>query len=401
MKKSTPPSAPGKNQLLPQLGNISAQHFLDEYWQKKPLLIRAAFPKKFAPLTKAEILRLAGYDEAECRLITHVGGQWQLDHGPFKRGVFSALAKDAQSKWTVLIQDTQHFSHEAHTLLAHFDFLPQSRVDDLMVSYANKGGGVGPHVDSYDVFLLQGTGQRRWQISSKQDLALKLGMPLKILQRFRAEQEWLLDEGDMLYLPPSFAHHGVAATDDCVTWSIGFRAPSHQELLDAFLDDMRDRLNIDGRFADPARLATDAGNTAAIDLPLQAAFGGILTDCVVDATQDSALRDFIGRYLSQPKSHVTFVPPDAHLSLSAFTRRAANYGVTLDLRTRLLYDEYDQNKFFMNGESLSIAKADRRIFAQLANTRKLDASNAKSASATARAVLHDLWQRGHVQINPA
>ena len=383
------------HKLLPYLGNISAQQFLDEYWQKKPLLIRAAFAKKFAPLTKAEIFRLSSYDEAESRLISIAGGRWSLDHGPFLRGTLPALAKDPQAKWTVLIQDTQHFSHEAHALLAHFNFLPQARIDDLMVSYAVKGGGVGPHFDSYDVFLLQGTGKRRWQISSNQDQTLMSGMPLKILRRFQAEQEWILDEGDMLYLPPSWAHNGIAESNHCVTWSIGFRAPSNQELLDAYLDDMRDNLKVAGRYADPRRLATGQDTFAAIDAPLQAAFGEILRSNLSAAIQATSLNEFIGRYLSQPKAHVTFDPPESDLTLSKFTRNILAKGVNLDLRSRLLYDD---RHFYINGELFKVAKSDRAIFKHLANHRALSPTILTSASAPALGLLHQFWRRGHFQI---
>ncbi len=391
-----PPKSNRPTKLLPHLGNISAQQFLDEYWQKKPLLIRAAFAKKFAPLTKAEIFRLSSYDEAESRLIANIDGRWSLDYGPCPRGTLPALARNKQAKWTVLIQDTQHFSHEAHALLAHFNFLPQARIDDLMVSYAVKGGGVGPHFDSYDVFLLQGTGKRRWQISSKQDQTLISGLPLKILRRFQAEQEWILDEGDMLYLPPSWAHNGIAETDHCVTWSIGFRTPSNQELLDAYLDDLRDGLKVEGRYTDSQRQATDQNTFAAIDAPLQAAFGKILRTNLSAAIQPTALNEFIGRYLSQPKSHVTFEPPESDLTFSRFIRRVLAKGLVLDLRSRLLYDD---GHFYLNGEMLNIAKSDRAIFVQLANHRALGPSTLTAASNTALGLFHRYWRRRYFQID--
>ncbi len=389
-----PTTTASANTPLPVLGNISAQYFLDHYWQKKPLLIRGAFAKGFAPLTKAEILRLAGYDEAESRLVSFEDDQWQLDYGPFARAVFSALNGNKPKKWTVLIQDTQHFSYEAHQLLAKFNFLPQTRIDDLMVSYAVKGGGVGPHFDSYDVFLLQGAGKRRWQISSKCDFALKPEMPLKILQHFSADQEWLLEEGDMLYLPPSFAHDGVAETDDCVTWSIGFRSPSNQELLDAYLDDLRDRLKIDGRYADKKRRATGPHNHAGIDSMLQMAFGGTISAAIAAAIKPAKLNAFVGRFLSQPKSHVTFEPPPAS-TFANFRRQALLSGIALDLRSRMLFDRLS---FYINGEKLPVEKADRALFAVLANSRHLTPAVLRSASTSAFNTIYQQWQRGHFQI---
>ena len=183
---STTQRARRKSPGLQQLGGLDANEFLRRHWQKKPLLVRNAFPAFRDPLTKGEVLTLAARDEAESRLVLRNGGQWSLRHGPFARR--DLPAKDA-GPWTVLVQDTQHFSHEAHALLAAFRFIPHARVDDLMVSFAMPGAGVGPHFDSYDVFLVQGLGRRRWRISSQQDLRLKPGAPLKILAKFQPEEE--------------------------------------------------------------------------------------------------------------------------------------------------------------------------------------------------------------------
>ena len=184
---------------LPLLGGISASVFFRDYWQKKPLLIRNAIADFVAPLSKSEVLTLARREEAESRLIKRDADDWQFEHGPFTARDFRQ-AKNIL--WTVLVQDVQHFSYEAHELLAKFGFIPQARIDDLMVSYAVAGAGVGAHFDSYDVFLLQGIGRRRWQISEQQDLRLKPGIPLKILSHFKPTEEFILETGDMLYLPP-------------------------------------------------------------------------------------------------------------------------------------------------------------------------------------------------------
>jgi 50S ribosomal protein L16 3-hydroxylase len=378
--------------LLPLLGNISAQQFLDEYWQKKPLLVRGALAKNFAPLTNKEILTLAGYDEAESRLVLLFDDEWTIDHGPFTSADFREIKKNKTAKWTVLVQDTQHFSFEAHQLLAQFNFLPQTRIDDLMVSYAVKGGGVGPHVDSYDVFLCQGSGQRRWQISAQKDLTLKPNMPLKILSAFQPETEWVLDEGDMLYLPPAYAHHGVAETNDCVTWSVGFRAPSHQELLEAWLDDLRDTLQIAGRAQDKKRVATNKTNHAAIEASLVANIQEVLTTAVTPQLSNAAFKNFTGRYLSLAKSHVTFEAPNEKLSLAQFTKRASQDGLTLDLRSRMLYDDA---AIYINGERLVIHP--HALFVQFANTRQLEAKTLKSLSSGTLEALYAQWARGYWQ----
>lgn len=377
---------------LQLLGNISAQQFLDEYWQKKPLLIRRAFGKGFSPLTNHEILTLAGYEEAESRIALSTFDMWQLDHGPFPIDSLKRLKKNPNAKWTVLVQDVQHFSFEAHLMLSNFRFLPQSRIDDLMVSYAVKGGGVGPHFDSYDVFLLQGSGKRRWQISAQKDLTLVPDMPLKILKRFRSEEEWVLEEGDMLYLPPHYAHNGVAETDDCVTWSIGFRAPSNQELLDAFVDDLRDNLKVDGRLIDAKRVATNVNNHAEVDPQMRAAFQQTLSTTLGSAISKASLDQFTGRYLTEPKSHVDFLPPEKMMTLANFTKRALKKGLALDLRSRMLYDDVHA---YVNGEKIEVAKKDRAIFSEFANTRYASPETMKSASSKAFEAFHAHWARGY------
>src|SRR5688572_6995965 len=208
------------------------------FWQRKPLLVRGAFAAFADPLTPREVMELAARDEVPSRLVQGRGRRWSMEHGP----IAPARAKRLPRRdWTVLVQDTQLASRECERLLAQFDFIPHARVDDLMVSYAMPGGGVGPHVDSYDVFLLQGTGRRRWQISTQRDTRFIPGLPLRILERFEPEEEWVLEPGDMLYLPPGVAHHGVAETE-CLTWSIGLRAPAARELAAGFLDDLHERL---------------------------------------------------------------------------------------------------------------------------------------------------------------
>ncbi len=343
------------------LGSLSPHEFLSDYWQKKPLLIRGAFPEfadpGFAPpLTIKEILTLAKREEAESRLIvrrTHGKNgvkkpEWQLQQGPFTAKDFRDLATLADSIWTVLIQDTQHFSHEAHQLLQKFNFIPNARIDDLMVSYAVKGGGVGPHVDSYDVFLLQGHGQRRWQISAQDDLRLQPNMPLKILSHFKAEQDWVLNPGDMLYLPPDIAHHGVAETDECVTWSVGFRAPSQQELTTAFIDYLYDELRVDGQYLDPDLRPTVAPGE--IDANMLQRVATMLNPLQQATSNKSMMARFLGCYLTEPKSHVYFDAPEDCISSGAFTKAVkpkAARGVSLDPKTRLLYDD---DHIYLNGE---------------------------------------------------
>jgi 50S ribosomal protein L16 3-hydroxylase len=377
-----------KKIALRHLDGMTAETFLEKHWQQKPLLIRNAFPQFEAPLTRAEIFELASREEAESRLIVRRGDAWSLQHGPFTAKQLRAVA---DAKWTVLIQDTQHFSREAHQLLNAFNFIPHARIDDLMVSFANKGGGVGPHFDSYDVFLLQGEGERRWQVSAQRDLTLSDGMPLKILAKFKPQQEWLLKTGDMLYLPPGYAHHGVAESD-CITWSIGFRAPGRQELAHAFLDFVRDEIALTGNYQD--RHLKPTTSPGAIDAAMEARLLAML-GAVNQAVAGAALqRRFLGRYLTEPKSHVTFESP-APQRLRTFSRAIAGAGIELDLRSRLLSL---RGQFFINGETLTVPRADRARWQCLADTRALDAQVISKMSAESLQLLQNLFQDGFISL---
>ena len=353
------------SRALPLLGGIGAEIFLRDYWQKKPLLIRNAIAGFEAPLTKREVLTLARREEAESRLIARDGKRWQIEYGPFST---SSFRQPKNTLWTVLVQDVQHFSHEAHELLAQFNFLPQARIDDLMVSYAVPGAGVGAHFDTYDVFLLQGMGRRRWQISQQTDLRLKPDMPLKILSHFTPTEVFVLERGDMLYLPPSVAHNGIAETE-CLTWSIGFRSPSKQDLAVSFLDYLRDALQLSGQYADPDLKSTL--HTAEIDPAMQKRVGHLLRDVQAAACDEAAIRRFTGCYLTEPKPHVVLDAPEIALSAAAFARLATRHGVELELRTRILYDA---EHIFINGEAHALLRGVGSSLKKLADQRALPAS---------------------------
>lgn len=375
---------------LEQLGGLDANEFLRRHWQKKPLLIRNAFPAFRDPLTKKEVLTLAARDEAESRLVTRQGGQWSLRHGPFAGR--DLPAKNA-GPWTVLVQDTQHFSHEAHELLGAFRFIPHARVDDLMVSYAVPGAGVGPHFDSYDVFLVQGLGRRRWRISSQRDLRLKPGVPLKILAKFRPEEEYLLETGDALYLPPGYAHDGIAETE-CLTWSVGFRAPSQQELATAYLDYLRDHIALAGTYRDPD--LTASAHAGLIDSQMLARFSAMLKDVQVHAGNRGHLGRFLGRYLTEPKSHVFFDAPEKPMSAAKFRGAILSSGVELDLRTRFLYQ---RGAFHINGTELDVARQDAALLRRLADTRELGArAILRGGSQTAIDTLMSAYRDGYLHV---
>lgn len=347
---------------LPLLGGLTAKEFLRDYWQKKPLLIRQAIPGFKGLLSPQQLIELSCSEDAQSRLITLKRKQWQLQHGPFEAATFDGLGK---SLWTVLVQGVNLTQPKATELLKQFNFIPLARLDDLMVSYAPKGGGVGPHFDAYDVFLLQGHGHRRWQISQQKDRSLVEGAPHKVLQNFIVEQEWVLQPGDMLYLPPQCAHNGIAE-DDCMTYSIGFRTPSYQELAEQFLVYLQDHVCVEGMYADP-------------DLKTQSHPSEISNDMLQQV--EHAIRKvqwgkreiaaFLGSYLSEPKPHIFFDPPAKPVSAARFEQLLQQRGVALDLQTQMLCHDH---MVFINGEEHKVSKTSYPILRELADSRQLAAS---------------------------
>lgn len=239
-----------------QLRDFDSDAFLRDHWQKRPLLIRNPWNAWSNPLDPDELAGLACESEVEARLITQSKDDWNAEHGPLPETRFGQLGKQP---WTLLVQAVDHHLPEAAALIAPFRFIPNWRIDDVMVSYASDGGGVGPHFDQYDVFLIQGLGQRRWQIGQHCDdsTPLRAHDDLRLLADFEAVEEWVLEPGDMLYVPPGVAHNGVAVGDDCMTYSIGFRAPSRSELIAHWVDHLLAEMHDDDRYADPDLIAQD------------------------------------------------------------------------------------------------------------------------------------------------
>ncbi len=359
------------------LGNITPKEFLAKYWQKKPLLIRQAIPDMQPLLSRDALFAMAGRDDVESRLLTRVRQQWQLSHGPL-----AELPPLSKKNWTLLVQGVNLHDDQADQLLQQFRFVPDARLDDLMISYATEGGGVGPHVDSYDVFLLQAHGQRRWRISAQKDLTLRDGLPLKILRHFEPEQEFVLEPGDMLYLPPHYAHDGVAV-GECMTYSIGFRAPSWQELGEAFLNFMADNVDLPGRYADPG-LAPSA-RPAQLGDDLLERMASTLEKLRGDR-EDITI--FLGEYLSEPKPSVYFEAAARRPSAAQFAKAVARDGLRLHRKTRMLY----RGKFvFINGESVMPDASDRKLLQALADARQL----APAAWPAASADLQDSLRQWH------
>ncbi len=292
---------------------LSVERFLSDYWQKRPLLMRGALRRFDFPLTPEELAGLACEEEVESRLVQqHPQNRWSLRHGPFTENDFLALP---ENHWTLLVQDVDKHLPAAARLLQAFDFLPSWRFDDVMVSYAVPGGSVGPHIDTYDVFLVQGMGGRRWKIQShprRRDLLPDL--PVRILAEFEAESEWVLEEGDVLYLPPGVAHWGVAETAT-MNWSVGLQAPSHAVLLDSFAQFLLERMEENGHYRDPPLHAPQApGFVSAAAVARGTAF--------LEQVDDPALQqEWFGRFVTELKPHLQIEPLRQPLSPQRLAHR--------------------------------------------------------------------------------
>lgn len=288
------------------LGTFSTEQFLEHYWQKQPCLIRQAIPD-FEPLLDGDDLAgLACEQMAESRLVkgTAKAADWTLEHGPFSEADFAALG---DKNWTLLVQDVEKHYAPLQDLMQQFDFIPRWRLDDLMISYAATGGSVGPHVDQYDVFLLQAEGKRRWQIARSFDPALLADCPLNVLNQFDPEQEWVLEPGDMLYLPPNVAHHGIAM-EPGMTWSIGSRAPSMADLLQGWGEWLAFSDHQGGRYTDPGlQAATRAGE---IDHTALQSLRKLMLEGI-DANQN--LDNYLAAFLSRFRLAHDPMPPPATL----------------------------------------------------------------------------------------
>jgi 50S ribosomal protein L16 3-hydroxylase len=374
------------------LGGLSSSAFLRRHWQKKPLLVRQAVHNFRGLLSRAELFALAARDDVESRLVRRMRGRWTLAQGPFHA---AALSRLPSRDWTLLVQGVNLHVAAADALLRRFAFVPYARLDDVMVSYAAPGGGVGPHIDSYDVFLLQGEGRRRWQISRASggsDQRTDPSLPVKILARFRPQEEHELVAGDMLYLPPGYAHDGVAL-DACTTYSIGFRAPSAQELGTAFLDWLRDSIALEGRYSDPSLLP--AAEPARIGAAMQKRCSAMLTGI---RWNDAVVGRFLGCYLSEPKPDVFFEVPSRPIGAAAFRSASVRRGVRLDPRTQLLYDG---RHVFLNGTALDLAGRDAMLIRRLANARHLPGAsiaNSNGPRGAATALLYRWYRDGFLHL---
>lgn len=365
---------------LALLGNLSADQFMRRHWQRKPLLVRNAIAGFKPLLSRAELVALAQRDEVEARLITSGTRKgWTFARGPFTR---SQMPPFRQPQWTLLVQGVDLHHAGVHALMQQFRFIPDARLDDLMISYASDGGGVGPHFDSYDVFLLQAHGQRRWRIGRQKDRTLVEGLPVRILADFQPEEEYVCNPGDLLYLPPGWAHDGVAL-GECMTYSVGFKVPQKgdlaRELLLRMADPAADALG-ESLYKDASQSAV--ASPAAIP-PAMQAFARMAVQTALQ--DDDNLACALGEYLTEPKANVWFDEPERQPVLEQ--------GVRLDRRTRMMYDA---RHIFVNGESYRAAGRDAALMRLLADQRALDARQLRKASAGAYTLLLGWAEAGWV-----
>jgi len=336
------------------LGGMSPERFMKEYWQKKPLLVRGAIPAFTlaklsgegldSPISMAELAELSSHQTVESRLVQ--SNPWSLNHGPFKA---RNLPKLNDPDWTLLVQGMNGHHPAAKTVLSWFRFIPEARLDDLMISIAGPGGGVGPHLDSYDVFLIQMAGHRNWRISTQKDRSLKEGLPLKILKNFKPTNDWVLEPGDMLYLPPNVAHDGIAVDAGCQTWSVGFKVPNYKDLISEILWRTSEALENDPKlnqlYKDPQQIAIQDPARVPKDL-----IESVYEKLNKIHWSKSDISCTLASLLSEPKPQTYFTAPQVLLDLQGFKKTIIKQGVSLSPLSKILHD---QEFCYLNGENVS------------------------------------------------
>jgi 50S ribosomal protein L16 3-hydroxylase len=361
----------GTRPLLQLPAGISRETFLRDYWQQRPLLMRRALPPDGFPLEPDTLAGLACEETFESRLVIEPKpGEWKLRHGPFDAGDFAALP---DAHWTLLVQDVDKYVPAVAQLIDAFDFVPTWRIDDIMVSYASDQGGVGPHSDAYDVFLMQGLGRRVWRLSfdDYRDDDLISGLEQRVLARFETDTEWVLEAGDVLYLPPGVAHWGVAE-GACMTYSLGFRAPSQQDLAADWFQHLV-ALAGQQRLGDPPHLAS--GHSAALGADLQQAAANLLTDLPGPGSEE--FRIWLGRYLTEPKPQFQILQPDDRWDLTRLRQWIAQgSGLARHPFARVTWSTLDGDRIalFCQGEARLLPAAAGPAVCLIAAQRRLRAA---------------------------
>ena len=366
------------NAPTPLLGGMSPAAFMRRHWQKKPLLVRQAWPGATPPVPRAALFDLAARDDVESRLVQQRGGVWKVRQGPLAR---RALPPVSRPGWTLLVQGLDLHIPAAHDMLCRFRFIPDARLDDLMVSWASPDGGVGPHTDAYDVFLVQVQGRRRWRVGPPvrgAGPAWVEGAPLKRLADFKPTLDWVLEPGDMLYLPPHWGHDGSAVGGDCMTCSVGFRVPTAGELARELLVRLSEEDGEPTPYRDPRQAAT--ANPGQLPPTLEAFARKALERHLADPL---ALPRALGEILTEPKPRVWFE--------SSGGSGEAGAALQLDARSRM---GYDTRHIFINGESFVAAGRDARLMHLLADARRLSTRERKGLSSGAADLVQEWLAAG-------
>ncbi len=349
---------------------LDSTRFLAEYWQRRPLLLRGALPGFRCPLPADELAGLACEAQVESRLVLENGatGPWELRQGPFDEDAFATLPED---RWTLLVQDVDKHLPEVADLLGAFAFIPDWRLEDIMISYAADQGSVGPHVDQYDVFLIQAEGRRRWRIDTGQspDLSCIPGLDLSILEHFTPTDDWVLEPGDILYLPPGVPHWGTAE-GECMTWSVGLRAPAWRDLAADWCEHQAAALP-PGRYRDPN--LSPQTHPGEVPAEVFAEIRTSLEQALTGAGPD-AFAAWLGGYLSTPKEHLRLDPEDPPLTQAQFRRGCEAAGELLRHGwSRLLFcrGAGDSDLLFANGEVHRLPKTQARLLELITDARDL------------------------------
>lgn len=383
------------------LGNISKEEFLKEYWQKKPLLIRNAFPDFTSPIDPDDMAGLSLMEEVESRIILEdkETNNWQIKHGPFSDETFSTLP---EQDWTLLVQAVDQWVPEMADILDLFNFIPSWRTDDVMASFAPAGGGVGPHFDHYDVFLIQGLGQRKWQVGPKctQSDEIIDGVPVKILKEMKVDDEWTLNPGDMLYLPPTFAHNGVAL-NDCMTFSVGFRAPSESDIIMGFSEFIAQKSSHEKRYSD-AEIENASEHSALIDSSAIERISKMVRDSI---NQEGALEQWIAQYMTESKYEGLHEPLEDELEWEDLEPLLTQGQVITHNETSRW--AYFQNKneihLTINGERVNFTQSEssKKLSVILANHRhtKLSSITEMLANKDCQDLLLNLFNGNHLYFN--
>ena len=379
------------------LNNFNSAAFLRDTWQKRPLVIRNPWNDWHNPIDPDDLAGLACEDGVESRLITLAGkmgaqATWAIEHGPVPEKRFGKLGKQP---WTLLVQAVDQVVPEVAALIEPFRFVPNWRIDDVMVSYASDGGGVGPHFDQYDVFLIQGLGERRWQVGGICDADTPL-LPhddLRLLANFTAAEEWILEPGDILYVPPRFAHNGVAMGDDCMTYSVGFRAPARSELIAHWCDEVLASLNDEDRYADPDLAPQD--NPGEISAAALDRLHAMIAEKLADR---AGFADWFGRYTCTRKyPEVDWRPEEALEPDELRAYFAEGVALLRNPASRFSFRRQDGSlALFVDGESFACAGASARFAERICAQTRIIVESEEAGSAAAMDLIAALFNRGCV-----